>query len=360
VVGASSGASFTVSFAASPSALKEQLVAHAYDVHAEEFVRFRDDATDDVLAPILRAASTLGQNDRASFRKSLTEQESDTVRLFAMRRTLEARRGASLGLTIDALSAFALLPRMEDVPWESWVKAALFVARSLGADSNMMRASFADVASERFLARFDVANQSMDRLDDLSQCHVVEVTTTYGTGFLETLVFSGAPSFGVFGAPSRLAVNEVPFQPTTNLVQLAVTLADALDATKKVVTGAIGQDQLAASLFSLTVPGSYLATAGCLSFVADEESAGASFTAFVAELKDGHDDEDKREDASALVSAAIEVDGQSAVYDQQRLILLTPQPQFDDDDVRTVDLHEYDDLARSVLHDPSSATWKPR
>ncbi|MFY9783788.1 MAG: hypothetical protein WAK12_09680 [Acidimicrobiales bacterium] len=351
-----------MSFAANANALIEQLTSHPYDARAEELIRYRTDANDDALAAILRSASMLSPDDRGSFRRGLSEQESNTVRLFGMRRTLQARRGASLGLSIEALNAFALLPRPADVPWESWVKAALFVARALGGDPSMMRASFADVAGERALARFDVANESMGRLEDLSQCHIAEVTTTYGTGFLETLVFSGVPSFGVFGAPSRLGVNEVAFRPTSNLAQLAVTLADALDATKKVVTGPIGQDQLAASSFSLTVPGSYVATAGCLSFVADDESTAASFTAFVAELEDDDDDEYEHEiiDASALASAAREVDGQSAVYDKQRLIVLSPQPQFDDDEDRAVDLHEYDDLANSALHDPSSTAWKPR
>jgi hypothetical protein len=101
----------------------------------------------------------------------------------------------------------------------------------------------------------------------------------------------------------------------------------------------------------MAVPGSYIDTTGCLSFVADEKG-GASFTAFVAELLD--------DDAPTLVASAIDTDDQSAVYDQRRLILLTPQPQFDDVESEPLNLHQYDDLARSALRDPSSADWKPR
>jgi hypothetical protein len=340
----------TMSFHASPGQLVEELSAHPYDVGAGELVRFRVDSNDDSVGALVRTASILDPRERGEFRRALSDEESDTLRLFAIRRTLQARRGASLGLIVEAVSAFALLPQ-KDVPWESWLKATLFVARSLGDNLDLLRTNFLDVASERSSDRFDIAQESMERVDDLSQCHVVEVTTTYGTGFLETLVFRSTPTFGVFGAPSRLGDNEVPYHPTTNLAQLAVTLADALDATPGVRTGPIGQDQLAASSFSMAVAGSYIATSGCLSFVADE-AGGTSFTAFVSELLD--------DDAPTLASSAIDTDGQSAVYDQHRLIVLTPQPQFDEEETTPVNLHQYDDLARAALRDPSSADWKPR
>jgi hypothetical protein len=339
-----------MSFQTSAQNLVEELSAHPYDVSAGELVRFRVDTNDDSVGALVRSASILDPRERVEFRRSLSEEESETLRLFAMRRTLQARRGASLGLIVEAVSAFALLPQKE-VPWESWLKASLFVARSLGENLDLLRTNFLDVASERSSDRFDIAQESMQRVDELSQCHVVEVTTTYGTGFLETLVFRSSPTFGVFGAPSRLGDNEVPYQPTTNLAQLAVTLADAFDAAHGLATGPIGQDQLAASSFSMAVAGSYIATSGCLSFVADE-AGGTAFTAFVAELLD--------DDAPTLASSAIDTDGQSAVYDQRRLIVLTPQPQFNEDEATSVNLHQYDDLARAALRDPSSADWKPR
>lgn len=339
-----------MSFQSSARNLMEELSAHPYDVSAGELVRFRVDANDDSVGALVRSASILNPKERLEFRRSLSEEETDTLRLFAMRRTLQARRSASLGLVVEATSALALLPQ-KDVPWETWLKATLFVARSLGENLDLLRTNFLDVASERSSERFDIAQESMQRVDDLSQCHIVEVTTTYGTGFLETLVFRNSPTFGVFGAPSRLGDNEVPYEPTFNLAQLAVTLADAFDATHAVTTGPIGQDQLAASSFSMAVAGSYIPTSGCLSFVADEVG-GTSFTAFVAELLD--------DGAPTLASSAIDTDDQSAVYYQQRLIVLTPQPQFSEEETAPVNLHQYDELARSALRDPSSADWKPR
>jgi hypothetical protein len=343
---------FVVSFATSGLTLAKQLTALPYDVSAGELVRYKPNVNDDAVGAIVRAVSNLVPDERRQFRRALADGESDTVRLFAMRRTLQARRSASLGLVTESLNAFALLPHNADVPWESWLKASLFVARTQGGDLDLLRSNFADVASEDTLARFDVADESMSRVEDLAQCHMVETTTTYGTGFLETLVFRNSATFGVFGAPNRLKDNEISYQPTTNLAQLAVNLADAFDATLSIVTGPIGQDQLAASSFSMAVAGSYVATSGCLSFVADVEHEGGSFTAFVAELID--------EDAATLATSAINTDEQWAVYDQQRLIVLTPQPEFDDDKTDVLDLRSFDELAQAALRDPSSASWKPR
>ncbi|MCU1362517.1 MAG: hypothetical protein JWM55_345 [Acidimicrobiaceae bacterium] len=337
-----------MSFQTSARNLIAELSAHPYGVLAGELVRFRPDANDDSVGALVRSAAILDPRERLEFRRALSEEDADTLRLFAMRRTLQARRSASLGLIVEAVSAYALLPQ-KDVPWESWLKATLFVARSLGENLDLLRTNFLDVASERSSDRFDIAQGSLQRIDELQQCHVVEVATTYGTGFLETLVFRSSPTFGVFGAPSRLGDNEVPYQPTTNLAQLAVTLADAFDATDALTTGPIGQDQLAASSFSMAVAGSYIATSGCLSFVVDE--AGAAFTAFLAELLD--------DNGSELASAAIDTGGQWALYDQRRLIVLTPQPRFDEDEAAPTNLHQYDDLARAALRDPSSADWRP-
>ena len=172
-------------------------------------------------------------------------------------------------------------------------------------------------------------------------------------GFLETLVFRGTPTFGLWGAP-RQADNFVPFAPTTNLAQLCASLADALDASGAVVTGPIGQDQLAATSFSLTTAGSYVPTLGCLSFVA-HDVAGSALTAFVAELPE--DEEVSRDDdryADTLAAAARQSDGQVAVADRSRLIVLSPQPSFDEELDVVIDAREFEDFARAALLEPTA------
>ncbi len=333
---------------------RSQLAAHPYEIDATEFVRFRVDANDDLVAGIVRAVTAAGAHRCAEFRDGLGATEADTLRLFAMRRTLQARRQASLGLVSEAMNGFALLPRLNDVPWDSWFKAALFVARYLGGDLDALGERFAEVANSMAMRRGEVAIESMSRVDDLAQCQLVQVTTNYGTGFVEILVYRSAPTIGLFGAPSSLGVNQVEYHPTTNLAQLAASLADALDASGTVVTGSIGQDQLAATSFSLIVSGSYLATAGCLSFIADDAERDVSFSVFVAELLDDTD-------AEALASAAADVKGQAAVFDSRRLILLCTQPNFDErDDIDDdVDFHDVGVLARAALLDPATGSWIP-
>jgi hypothetical protein len=204
-------------------------------------------------------------------------------------------------------------------------------------------------------SRCHVAVEAMDRVSELSQCHLVEVATNYGIGFVETLVFQGKPTFGLWGAP-RQADNVLSFQPTTNLAQLCASFADTLDASGKVTTGPIGQDQLAATSFSQTAPGSYLPVLGCLSFVASDV-AGSALTAFVAELPPiAEDDVDLgvRLDATALAAAASEIDGQVAVADVARVILLSPQPSFDEELDIVMNAHEFEDMARAALLEPTA------
>jgi hypothetical protein len=339
-----------VSASARVHATRNQLAARPYDISAGEFVRFSVDTNDDVVAGVVRSVIAEGSEGCDIFRHGLGEEETATLCLFSMRRTLHGRRQSSPGLIYEALDGFALLPRVQDVPWDSWLKAALFVARSLGADFDLIARRYADVASPYAVDRLGVATEAMNRIDDLSQCHIVEVSTSHGVGFIETLVFrdNGARGLlgGLYGAP-QMSDHQLEFSPTTNLAQLAVNLADALDASRKVVANPISQDQLAATSFSLTTSGSYLPTAGCLSFTADTVDSGPSFTAFVAELP-------ADADVESLARAAADTHDQAAFFDGLRLIVLSPQPSFDEGVDVSVDFRDYEDLANAALKDPAT------
>ncbi len=323
--------------------LRGQLAAHPYDLLAGEFIRFRADANDETVAGVVRSVVAEGALGCDVFRQSLGDEESNTLRLFAMRRTLLGRRQSSLGPLYEALDAFALLPTAEDVPWDSWVKAVLFIARSMGADVELVERRFEDLA-EPLVERGHVAFEAMNRVESLNQCHLIEVTTDHGIGVVETMVFRSKPTVAFFGAP-RQADREVEFEPTTNLAQLATSLADALDTSGTLVTGPIGQDQLAASSFGQTTSGSYLPAAGCLSFVA--ENAVGSFTVLVAELCEDTD-------ADELVEGANETDEQFAASDGRRLVVLSPQPSFDDDYDVMIDVQDYSDFVQAALLEPTA------
>jgi hypothetical protein len=327
------------------SALRSRLLALSYPIAAGDFVRFRSVSQDDDVSGIVRSLSAESVGGYEEFRRGLSAEGVETLRLWAMRRTLQCRRQSSLGLTHEALDGFALLPSVTDVPWDSWLKAALYVARSLGGDPEFIRQRFNEVAREDAMKRFDVALEAMNRVETLSQCHVAEVQTSYGVGFVEQQVFRGTPTLSFLGAP-RQGDNQIGYQPTTNLAQLGASLADALDASGRVITGPLGQDQLPASALSLTVPGSYLTTTGCLSFIADTVEGASALTAFVAELP-------ADTDVAELADAATKTNDQVAAFDDQRLIVLSPQPSFDEND-DDIDLSGFEELARNVIKDPAT------
>jgi hypothetical protein len=326
----------------------------SYEMRADDLVRFRADPTDDAVAGIIRTVTAEGGPACEDFRRRLGDAELQTLRQFAVRRTVLARRQSSMSPIYESLDAFALLPKVEDVSWDSWVKADLFIARSQGGDADLLDRRFQEVASEDAVARWHVALEAMNRVESLAQCRVAEVTTSYGVGLLEMLNFSDSPG-GFYGAPT---LGFTPtYHPTTNLAQLAVTLADALDSTSTVLTGPIGQDQLAASSFSMTTSGSYLETEGCLSFVAQSVDHGPSYTVYMAEVSDDTD-------VGELTDAASTLEGQAAVSDARRLVLVAAQPNFDlgEDEVDIVDddrANQRDflrvvELGRAALADPAT------
>jgi hypothetical protein len=325
------------------TSLRDRLAAHPYELLAGEFIRYRTDKNDDEVAGIVRSVVAEGPSGCDVFRKGLDEETADTLRLFGMRRTLLGRRQSSLGPLYEALDSLALLLAPDDVPWDSWVKGALFIARSMGGDLDLIERRFDDLAGPLF-DRAQVAFEAMSRVETLAQCHLVEVTTDHGLGVIETLVFRGKPTISFLGAP-RQADRQIEFVPTTNLAQLAASLADAFDASGKLVAGPIGQDQLAASSFRQTASGSYIPSAGCLSFVVDE--AIGSFTVFVAELlEDGEGKE--------LTQHANETDDQFAASDGLRLILLSAQPSFDDDYEVMIDVRDFSDFVQTALLEPTT------
>jgi len=258
-----------------------------------------------------------------------------------------------MGPLYEALDGFALLPSVEDVPWDSWLKAALFGARAVGGDVELIRRRFHDIAHEDAYNRFAIALEAMNRIDDLSQCRIAEVSTSYGTGFVEILVFRDAEMPGLRGlrGSPRLGDNQIDFRPRTNVAQLTALLADAIGGHENMVVGAISQDQLVASTFSLTTSGSYLDTTACLSFVAQRSSDSEPFTVFVAELPDDTD-----LDTATLAVAASATFSQAARFDASRIIVFSPQPSFDDDsDLSDSAFEAFLAVADRTLLDPSTA-----
>jgi hypothetical protein len=340
-----------MSFTSGENAFIERLTAVSYRDVDEDFIRFRDDPLDDDVKSITDAVCGADESLRDAFRDALGPEEVDTLRIYAKRRTLQSRRRSSMNLVDDSVAALALIAPA-DVPWDTWVKAALFIARSLGRDIAPIAERFGELSTIESAQRFDVAFEAMSRIEDLSQCFIDEVTTNYGTGFIETLVHRDTKSTGAFYSAPRQADDVVLFAPKTNLAQLAASLADALDATEKLHTGAIAQDQLAGMSFSQQVSGAYLETTGCLSFYADSPVDEKSFKVFVAELPDDVD-------VQSLTSGA-ELNDQAVCSIDTRLVLFVAPPNFEDDDEGAFDFGDYLDIARSTLESTTPLGWHNR
>ncbi|MBW4030943.1 MAG: hypothetical protein HIU57_09805 [Acidobacteria bacterium] len=329
-----------------------------YEVRDDDLVRYQDHPVDDALSTIVRSLCDSRDERREDVRRGFNELERDVLAIFARRRTLHARRTQSTRALSDALDAYALLPREYDVPWESWFKAALYVAREVGLDLDGAAARFFEIATAKSVARARVAFDAMARIDTLIQCHVIPVSTTYGAGMLETTVVrdQGVASWGgITGQPVSLGQFQVDYAPTTNLAQLAVTIADALDASGLVTCSPLRQDQLVATTFDLVTSGSYVDSLGCLNFFADSRHDQVSFSVHVAEVAtEEHDG--VRFDADALsrelADAADDIEGQSALVTGPCVVVLSVLPAFDDEVAdETADLSAFLDLvARAIAH----------
>jgi hypothetical protein len=329
----------------------DRLKAIEYRDVDEDFVRFHDVPVDESVKSVVASVIATDDSERDRFRRSLGPESIETLRLYAKRRVLQARRRSSMNPVEDAMDAFALVPTA-DVPWDTWVKAGLFIARSLGRDIDAIGERFGEVSTVQSAERFDVAFEAMGRIEALAQCFIAEVTTTYGTGFIETIVHRDTQSTGPFFSAPRQADDIVTYEPTTNLAQLAASLADAFDATDSLHTGAIAQDQLAGMSFSQQVSGAFLEATGCLSFYADVSKDDQSFKVFAAELPE-------ETDVESLASGA-ESDDQAVCFDDRRLILFLSPPNFDDDDDSVFDFGDYLNIARQTLQASTPVGWHHR
>jgi hypothetical protein len=338
------------------NASAQRLTELAYRDVDEDFVRFRDDPLDDAVKSIVATVAAADESEHDRFRSAGTSETIDTLRVFAKRRTVQARRRSSMNLVDDAVDAFALLPQVSDVPWDTWLKAALFVARSLGREIDSLAERFGELSTIDSAQRFDVAYEAMSRVESLSQCFIAEVSTNYGTGFVETLVHRDTTATGAFYSAPRQADDVVPFAPATNLAQLAASLADALDADEGLHSGAIAQDQLAGMSFSQQVPGAFLETTGCLSFYVDVLDRDTSFKVFVAELPADVSVEDLAKGAEGADDGI----DQAVCFDDSRLILLVAPPSFDEDETAVLNLADYLDIARQALRDSTPVGWHNR
>ena len=311
-------------------------VGLVYQTRDDDLVRFVESPLDEILSNIVRSIADSTTEHRQRLRDELTEVDYDLLLLFAQRRLVTSlrskmRRGAS-----DALDAYSLLGASV-VPWETWMKASLWIARDLGGDLDALQRRFHDTAEEGTWTRGDIAFDALTRIERLSDCHLIEVSTSYGRGLVQKTVVRDATDH-TWGGITAIGVSfgefQVDYCPATNLAQLATCFADALEEVPGVECSSIRQDQLVAAMFDLVTSGSYVDSLGCLSFFVDVEPAGPHFSLTLGEVASEHyDDSDfpATDLARELAEAADAVPDQYAMALGSCVVVLSALPDFSDD-----------------------------
>lgn len=297
---------------------------------SDDLVRFRPDRRDERVADLVDAAQLYDAGARARLRTLLSRDAHDTLRRFAQRRVLSGRRTANQKHFRQALSAWSLLPTVGDVPWTTWFLAALLLG-DFALDSTLV--TLFEGSSTPGGTRCQTLQRSLMKGGSLSQCHLVEVTTSYGVGMIELPLPRDVPATGWLDVP-LIDRDDALYTPTMNLAQLAVDVANAFDHMTAVHTTSIQ--------FSLLSTGTspFVRTLGCLHFCA--ESGDSTWDVFVAQLE-------SEADVQRLESNLSRDEG-VAVGHGSTVVLIMAQPNFSDaDTIAPFDTTLFATVARDVV-----------
>ena len=299
-------------------------------VGSDDFVRFELDRSDDRVADLVVAAELYDSDARAQLRTLLSSDAHDTLLLFAQRRVLSGRRTANQHHFRQALSAWSLLPTVSAVPWTTWFLAALLLG-DFALDTTLV--TLFEGPSTPGGTRCQTLQRSLRKGGSLAQCHLIEVTTSYGVGMIELPLPRDVPATGWLDVP-LIDRDDALYAPTMNLAQLAVDVADAFDQVPAVNTSSIQ--------FSLLSTGTspFVRTLGCLHFCA--ESNQTTWDVFVAQLES--------EAGVWQLESNLTVDEGVALGHGTAMVLIMAQPNFSDvDAVPPLDTTRFVAIAEDVL-----------
>jgi hypothetical protein len=266
----------------------------------------------------VQSAELYGDVTRSQVRAALTQEAQETLHLFAHRRVVLGRRTSNVAYFHQALSALSLLPTVDDIPWSTWFLAALFLG-DYADDSDIV--NLFEGSQTAGGIRCATLQRSLKNGCSLAQCHLVEVSTTYGIGMLELPHPEDIPAGGYLSAPI-IDRDDARYAPTVNLAQVAVDVADALDKLERTTTSNLEFLRLEFGTVSAKN------VLGCLRFCAFFENVAADV--YVGEMR-------FERDATILANDVSQGEG-VAISKGNVLILFMPQPNFNDDEVETPEL----------------------
>lgn len=252
----------------------------AYGRRANDLCRFTADAADREVAAVVRAAAGIRAQERDALRSRLDSDDCHTLLTFARRRTAVALRDGDLGEVLEAVEALTLVSSPKIDYRDMSVDFPLYAVGRLGG-SQTDAAALAAAKSERGTAASFTAAAGRAARMTLSDCALLEVTSHYGLGFLDTWA--------------------QPYAPDSDLAGMAIRIADSVDAAGRYSVDGLHLSTLPGVWFGKpsTLPLGIL-TSGCVSVsatISGGSRRGAGLLAFVAEVE-------SPEAASSLVAEA--------------------------------------------------------
>ncbi len=207
-------------------------------------VRYLHDPTDDAIGRIVDSTRFMNADDLRKFRDQLSEQDLYTLLQFARRQTVEALRSKRLNLALRAVSALTLVDRDKIDYRDLSVDFPLYAARQLDASTDEVIDSAIARCTDGTAEVFDAARNRV-RSTTLQSCALVEVSSIYGLGFMETWTRG--------------------YNAATSIAELSVEVADAVDREGTYETAAFHATGLPDVWFSGERTSRDIPTDGCVS-----------------------------------------------------------------------------------------------
>lgn len=273
----------------------------AYSRRSQDLCRFIDDPADEAIAAFLREASDLSTEQRDVLRDRLGADDCYNLMTFARRRSASGIRDGALARALQAVQALTFVTAAKIDYRDFSVDFPLYAIGRLGG--NLVDTTAAAAASSEpgtrasFVAKADRAARMT-----LKDCALMQVSSRYGLGFIDTWA--------------------EPYAPQTDLAGIAVRMADWIDDAGRYLVDDLHLSQLPEVWFDRhPKPMGEIVTTGCVSisaWIKGGSPFGPGLLAFLAEV-------DSREMASILaerVEAASVIDRPRTAGSHGRLLLV--------------------------------------
>lgn len=274
-----------------------------------EFVRFMPDVGDDRVADIVQSTELFEEASRRELRTLITDDAKWRLLRLGSRRVVLGERTSNVSYFHQALSAFSLLPTVDDIPWRTWFVGAVL----LGAYAN--DPDIVSLFEGPFTAggeRCASIQKSLKNGGSLAHCHLARVDTSYGVGMIE---LPTPEDLAGRSWTNPIQHDDALYAPTINLAQIAVDVADAFDTMHDTRTSCLDFVQLADGATGM------VRNRGCLHFTS--MMPDKTLDVSVAEMMTVAEASDFR--------ASFNSDEAHVVTAGAVVVLFMEQPSFDDD-----------------------------